>query len=61
LAAELTALPDEEFFVGDILNIGRDDVVIHYIKTRDGMVRQGGVPARDIVRIYAKSARTTYS
>jgi uncharacterized Zn finger protein len=61
LAAELTALPDEEFFVGDILNIGRDNVVIHYIKTRDGMVRQGGVPARDIVRIYGKSARTTYS
>ncbi len=61
LAAELTALPDEEFFVGDILNIGRDDVVIHYIKTKEGMVRQGGVPARDIVRIYAKSARTTYS
>lgn len=61
LAAELTALPDEEFFVGDILNVGRDDVVIHYIKTREGMVRQGGVPARDIVRIYAKSARTTYS
>ena len=61
LAAELTALPDEEFFVGDILNIGRDSVVIHYIKTRESMVRQGGVPARDIVRIYAKSARTTYS
>jgi uncharacterized Zn finger protein len=61
LAAELTALPDEEFFVGDILNVGRDDVVIHYIKTREGMVRHGGVPAREIVRIYAKSARTTYS
>ena len=61
LAAELTALPDEEFFVGDILNIGRDSVVIHYIKTRESMVRQGGVPARDIVRIYAKSARITYS
>jgi uncharacterized Zn finger protein len=61
LAAELTALPDEEFFVGDILNIGRDSVVIHYIKTREGMVRHGGVPARDIVRIYAKSARITYS
>jgi hypothetical protein len=25
------------------------------------MVRHGGVPARDIVRIYAKSARITYS
>jgi uncharacterized Zn finger protein len=61
LAAELTALPEEEFFVGDILSIGRDDVVIHNIKTKEGMVRQGGVAARDIVRIYAKSARTTYS
>lgn len=61
LAAELTALPDEEFFVGDILTIGRDDVVVHSIKTKEGMVRQGGVAARDIVRIYAKSARTTYS
>lgn len=61
LAAELSALPDEEFFVGDILTIGRDNVVIHYIKTKEGMVRNGGVPAREIVRIYAKSARTTYS
>ena len=61
LAAELNALPDEEFFVGDILTVGRDEVVIHSIKTREGMVRQGGVAARDIVRLYAKSARVTYS
>lgn len=61
LAAELTALPDEEFFVGDILTVGRDEVVIHNIKTKEGMVRHGGVAARDIVRLYAKSARTTYS
>lgn len=61
LAAELTALPDEEFFVGDILTIGRDEVVIHSIKTKEAMVRHGGVAARDIVRIYSKSARTTYS
>ncbi|MEM0449034.1 MAG: HVO_0476 family zinc finger protein [Methanomassiliicoccales archaeon] len=61
LAAELTALPEEEFYVGDLLAIGRDNVVIHGIKTKEGMVRQGGVAARDIVRIYAKSARTTYS
>jgi uncharacterized Zn finger protein len=61
LAAELTALPDEEFFVGDILTIGRDEVVIHSIKTKDAMVRNGGVAARDIVRIYSKGARKSYS
>lgn len=59
LAAELFALPEEEFFVGDLMTIGRDEVVIHSIKTKDGMVRSGGVAAQDIVRVYAKSARRT--
>jgi len=35
--------------------------VITQIKTRDAMARRGAVMARDIVRIYAKRARTTYS
>lgn len=61
LAAEVFALPEEEFFVGDLMTIGRDEVVIHTIKTSGGMVRTGGVAARDIVRIYAKSARVTKS
>lgn len=59
LAAELFALPEEEFFVGDLMTIGREEVVIHNIKTKDGAVHSGGVAARDIVRIYAKSARHT--
>jgi len=61
LAAEVFALPEEEFFVGDTMTIGRDEVVIHNIKTIEGTVREGGVPARDIVRIYAKSMRRTYA
>ena len=59
LAAEITALPDEEFYVGDIFTVGKDEVVIHTIKTTNGTVRSGGAAARDIIRIYAKCARVT--
>ena len=61
LAAEVYALPEEEFFVGDTMEVGKDNVVIHNIKTTDGTIRSGGVAAKDIVRIYAKSMRVTYS
>ncbi len=61
ISVDLEATPDEEFFVDDLMTIGREEVVIHYIKTKDGMVRRGSVPAREIVRIYAKAARRTYS
>jgi uncharacterized Zn finger protein len=61
IPAEVDALPEEEFFIGDLMTIGRYDVVITQIKTRDAMARRGAVMARDIVRIYAKRARTTCS
>ena len=61
IPAEVDALPEEEFFVGDLMTIGRYDVVITQIKTRDAMARRGAVLARDIVRFYAKRARTTRS
>lgn len=61
IPAELEALPDEEFFVGDLMTIGKERVAIHSIKTDHGIVRQGGVAARNIVRIYTKSVRMTYS
>jgi uncharacterized Zn finger protein len=59
LAAQVEALPDEEFFVGDLMTVGRENVVIHNIRAKNGTVRRGGVPARDIVRIYTKAVRTT--
>ena len=59
LAAQVEALPDEEFFVGDLMTVGRENVVIHNIRSKEGTVRRGGVPARDIVRIYTKAVRTT--
>ncbi len=61
IPAEVTALPDEEFFVGDIMTVGKDNVVVHKIKTKDKLINQGGAPARDIVRVYTKSMRTTYA
>lgn len=59
IPTQIEAMPDEEFYVGDLMTVGRDNVVIHNIKSREGTVRRGGVPARDIVRIYTKSVRTT--
>lgn len=51
------AVPDEEFFVGDIITFGRKDVVIHTIKTRGRVLKKGGAPAREIVRVYGNIVR----
>jgi uncharacterized Zn finger protein len=57
IPSEIFAMPDEEFFVGDIIPAGRDRAVINKMKTQGGMVRDGSVEARNIVRIYAKVMR----
>jgi uncharacterized Zn finger protein len=59
LPSELFAMPDEEFYVGDIIPVGREKAVIHQMKVSGGMVRDGSVEARDIVRIYARVMRVT--
>ncbi|MFW3146251.1 MAG: HVO_0476 family zinc finger protein [Thermoplasmatota archaeon] len=53
---KVEAPPDEEFAVGDILEFGRDKVVIDKIKTERSMVYREGNPveAREIKRIYSK-------
>jgi uncharacterized Zn finger protein len=61
ISADIWAAPEEEFFVGDLITVGRDEVVIHSIKAKDGMAHSGSVPAKDIVRIFAKKPRTTYA
>lgn len=55
--SEFFAMPDEEFYVGDIISAGREKAVIHKMKTQEGLVRNGGAEARDIVRIYARAMR----
>jgi len=51
------AVPDEEFFIGDMLKVGKHEVVIHSIKIEDKSLRIGGACARDIVRVYANIVR----
>jgi len=59
LSEHVLAVPDEEFFIGDIMRVGKQDVVIHSIKTKDKSLHTGGAPARDIVRVYANIVRKT--
>jgi uncharacterized Zn finger protein len=51
------AVPDEEFFVGDVMRIKGDNIVIHRIKTQHKILKQGSAEARNIVRLYGKIAR----
>jgi uncharacterized Zn finger protein len=55
----MLAVPDEEFGIGDILTVGKRNVVIHTIKIEDKTLKTGAARARDIVRIYANIVRST--
>ena len=57
LKRTIWAVPDEEFFIGDVMRLKGLDVAIHSIKTRDRNIKKGGAVARDIVRLYAKIIR----
>ncbi|MFQ6012865.1 MAG: HVO_0476 family zinc finger protein [Thermoplasmata archaeon] len=57
VAFEVPAPPEEEFEIGDLVRLGRDRGVIHRIRTPRGTVRDGVVPARDIVRVYCQIVR----
>lgn len=57
LSRSIFAVPDEEFFIGDIVQSANDSVVIHKIKTNARVVKDGGVTARDIVRLYGRFVR----
>ena len=57
ISHELTANPNEEFYIGDILEFNKSHAVIHKIKTKERFIHRGGAMARDIVRIYAKEIR----
>ncbi len=54
---EITSHPDEEFYIGDIIEINGRHVVIHKIKIMEKFITRGGARARDIVRIYAKEIK----
>jgi len=51
------ATPDEEFTVGDLVQLKDVTAVIHRIKTWDQILHHGSAEARDIRRIYGKAVR----
>lgn len=57
LSHTIVAVPDEEFFIGDILRIGRDNVAIYKIKTNTKVVKYDSALASNIVRIYGRVIR----
>ena len=54
---EVLAAPDEEFEVGEIVDLGKVRAVVHHIRTRQRTVRQDRVRADEIVRMYGRVVR----
>lgn len=57
ISKTLEVPPKEEFYVGDRLEVGNYNTVIHRIKTKDDIVKKGKAKAEEIVRVYAKQIR----
>ena len=54
------AEPDDEFTIGMILTFDDFDALIHAIKTKDRLVKNGSAEARSITRIYGKIRKKRY-
>jgi uncharacterized Zn finger protein len=54
---DILATPDEEFEVGDIVDLGRARAVVHHIRTQHRTVHEGRVRADEIVRMYGRVVR----
>ena len=61
VARRVLAAPDEEFIVGDIVDLGRERVLVHRIRTGHKTLREGTVPAEEIVRVYGRLVRERVS
>ena len=57
VSRSLFAVPDEEFYIGDVIKSGRDRIVIHKIRTEWETIKDGGTSAREIVRLYGRFVR----
>ena len=53
-SSDFLALPDDEFSVGDTIDIDGREITIYSIKTGGGPIRMGSAKAMDIVRVYAE-------
>lgn len=61
LAFTLHVPPDEEFEVGELVELGGERAVIHRIKRIHGVLLQGAARAEDIQRVYCKAVRGRWS
>ncbi len=57
VSKELILPYDEEIYVGDMIDFETFRVVVHRIKTEEGVLHRGGAPAEKIVRVYANIIR----
>ena len=54
------AEPEDEFATGMILSFDGFDALVHAIKTKDRLIKNGSAEARDITRIYGKIRKKRY-
>jgi uncharacterized Zn finger protein len=54
------AEPDDEFTTGMILAFNDFDALVHAIKTKDRLIKNGSAEAREITRIYGKIRKKRY-
>lgn len=54
---DVLATPDEEFEVGDIVDLGRARAVVHHIRTKHRTIHEGSARADEIVRMYGRVVR----
>ena len=57
VSRKILAAPDEEFLVKDIVDVGRERVLVHHIRTTHRTIHQGTATADEIVRIYGTIVR----
>jgi len=54
---DVLASPDEEFEVGDIVDLGKERALVHRIRTAHRTLDHGSVTADEIVRVYGRVVR----
>ncbi|MDR2699087.1 MAG: hypothetical protein LBB30_05385 [Candidatus Methanoplasma sp.] len=59
-SVRVNADPDDEFSTGSVLAFDDFDALVHAIKTKDRLIKNGSAEAREITRIYGKIRKKRY-
>jgi uncharacterized Zn finger protein len=57
VAHDVIAAPDEEFAVGDLVDLGKERAIVHHVRTRHRTIHEGSARADEIVRMYGRTVR----